>query len=68
MEQSRKGTCLMKCVMDLEFKYGLIMQNMRVNGEKIKPTEEESSGMLTVISMKVNGRTTKPTATESISM
>jgi hypothetical protein len=58
----------MKCVMDLESKYGLIMQNMRVKGEKIKPTEEESSGMLTVISMKVNGRTTKPTATESISM
>lgn len=67
-EQSIRVICLMKCVMDLESKYGLIMQNMRVNGEKIKPMEEESSGMLTVISMKVSGRTTKPTATESISM
>ena len=68
MEQSIKGTCLMKCVMDLEFKYGLIMQNMRENGEKIKLTGEESSGTLTEISMKVNGRMTKPTAMESISM
>jgi hypothetical protein len=58
----------MKCVMDLVFKYGLIMQNMRVNGEKTKPTGEESFGTLTETSMKVNGRTTKLTAMESISM
>ena len=58
----------MKCVMDLVFKYGLIMKNMRVNGEKIKPMGEESSVTLTETSMKVNVRTTKPTVMESISM
>ena len=42
------------------FKYGLIMQNTRENGEKIKPMVEESSGMPTVIFTRVNGKTTKP--------
>ena len=41
------------------FKSGLIMQSMRVNGEKTKLMEEESSGMLMEISMKANGKTTK---------
>jgi hypothetical protein len=58
----------MKCAMDLASKYGLIMQNTRVNGEKIKPTGEESSGTLTETSMKVNGRMIKLTAMEFISM
>lgn len=50
------------------FKYGLIMQNTRVSGEKIKPTGAESSGMPMETSMKASGRTTKQTAMESISM
>ena len=50
------------------FKYGLIMQNTRVNGEKIKPMGAESSGTPTETSMKASGRTTKLTAMESISM
>ena len=54
--------------MDPVFKYGLIMQNMRVNGEKIKPMGAESSGMPTETSMKVSGRMTKQTDMESISM
>lgn len=54
--------------MDPVFKYGLIMQNMRVNGEKIKPMGAESSGMPTETSMKVSGRMTKQTDMESIFM
>jgi len=50
------------------FKYGLIMQNTRVNGEKTKPMGAESSGMPTETSMKASGRTTKLTAMVSISM
>jgi len=45
------------------YKSGQIMQNTRVNGEKIKQTVEESFGMLTEISMKANGKTTKPMVT-----
>ena len=41
------------------FKSGLIMLNMRENGEKTKQTEEESFGMPMEISMKVNGKMTK---------
>lgn len=41
------------------FKSGLIMLNMRENGEKTKQMEEESFGMLTVISMRENGKMTK---------
>ena len=41
------------------FKYGLIMLDMKVNGEKIKLTVVESSGMLMVISMRVNGKMIK---------
>jgi len=50
------------------FKYGLIMQNTRVNGEKTKPMGAESSGMPMETSMKASGRTTKLTAMVSISM
>ena len=53
--QSIKDICLMKCVMDLESKFGLIMQNMRANGEKIRPMDEENSGTLTVTLMKAIG-------------
>jgi hypothetical protein len=41
--------------MDLESKYGLIMQNMRVKGEKIKPTEEDALLIQTEKYMKVIG-------------
>ena len=44
---------------DQVFKSGLIMLNMRENGEKTKQTEEESFGMPMEIFMKVNGKMTK---------
>ena len=54
--------------MDQAFKFGQTMLNMKVNGEKTKPTEEENSGMLMVISMKENGKMTKPMVMESTFM
>jgi len=48
--------------MDQEFRFGLITLSTKVNGEKIKPTEEESSGMPTAISMKESGRMIRPMA------
>lgn len=45
--------------MDLEFKYGQMVQNMRVNGVIIKPTERENFGMWMVIISKDFGRTIK---------
>ena len=51
-----------------EFKFGLITPSTKENGERIKPMEEESSGMLTVTSTKENGKTTKLMATESTFM
>ena len=57
----------MKCAMGQESKFGQIMPSMRENGEKIKPTGEESFGMLTVIFMKVNGKMTKLMDMESTS-
>ena len=54
----------MKVDMDLVSKYGQTMLNTKVSGEKTKPTEEESSGMLMVTFTKENGRTTKQMATE----
>ena len=51
-----------------EFKYGLTTPNTRENGERTRPTAEESSGMLMVTYMKESGRRTRPTDTVSISM
>ena len=53
--------------MDQESKSGRIMPSMRENGEKIKPTGEESSGMLTVTFTKVNGKMIRLTDMESTS-
>ena len=44
-----------------ESRFGLMEQNMKVNGETTKLTEKESSGMLTVMSTKVIGKKTKQT-------
>ena len=41
------------------FKYGLIMLDMKVNGEKTKLTVGENSGMRMVISMRVSGKMIK---------
>jgi hypothetical protein len=59
-----KDTYIMKAGMDLESKYGQTMQSTKVNGERIKPTEEESSGTQMVTFTKENGKTTKLMATE----
>ena len=42
-----------------ESKYGQIMRNMKENGEKIRLTEEENSGMRMVIFMRENGKMIK---------
>ena len=39
----------------MEFKLGLMVPDMRVTGNKIKPMVEENFGMLTEMSSKVNG-------------
>ena len=57
----------MRCAMGQESKFGQIMPSMRENGEKIKPTGEESSGMLTVTFTKVNGKMIRLTDMESTS-
>ena len=54
--------------MDLAYKSGLIKQNMRVNGEIIKQTEEESSGTLTETSTMESGKTIKQMAMVSTCM
>ena len=50
--------------MDQEYKFGLIMPNMKVNGVKIKQMAVENSGMLMAIFMKVNGKMIKLMVTE----
>lgn len=50
------------------FKYGLIMQNTKASGDKIKLTEEENFGMPMEIFMKGSGKTTKQTDMESTFM
>ena len=45
--------------MDTESKYGLMEQDMKENGEKIKHLEEESFGMLMEMSSTENGRMTR---------
>ncbi len=50
------------------FKYGLIMLDMKVSGERIKLTVVENSGMLMGISMRVSGKTIKQTVMVSMFM
>jgi hypothetical protein len=50
------------------FKYGLIMLDMKVSGERIKLTVVESFGMLMVIFMRVNGKMIKQTVMVSMFM
>jgi len=50
------------------FKYGLIMLDMKVSGERIKLTVVESSGMLMEISMRVSGKMIKQTVMVSMFM
>lgn len=54
----------------LEFKYGRIMQNMKVNGEKIWHTVRENFGMQMVMCTMENGKKIKLMVMEftSISM
>ena len=54
--------------MDKEASNGLMEQNMRVIGLKIKQTVKANFGMQTETSTKVNGRTTKLMDTESMCM
>lgn len=49
------------------FKYGLTTLDMKANGEKTRPTVEESSGTPTAISMRASGKMTRQMATESTS-
>lgn len=42
--------------MEEEFKYGLMVQDMRAIGSKIKPMEEEDSSMLMEMCMRVTGK------------
>lgn len=44
---------------DLEFKYGQMVQNMKVNGKITEQMEEESFIMQTEIIMKENGQMIK---------
>lgn len=41
------------------FKYGLIMQGMKVSGERIRLTAVASSGMLMAIFMRASGKMIK---------
>ena len=54
--------------MDLAYKLGPVVPNMRVYGKITKPVVSASSLIMTVISMKVTGTTTKQTAMESINI
>ena len=67
MELCTKDTCIMKADTVLESRYGLITLNTKVNGERTKPTDVESSGTQMVTSTRESGKMTKLMATASIS-
>ena len=50
--------------MVLEFKLGRTEQNMKANGNKIKPVGRANSGMLMVMNTPETGRTTRRMDTE----
>jgi len=54
--------------MDMGFKYGLTVRDMKENGKEIKHMEEESFGMLMVMSLTENGLMIKLMDTECILM
>lgn len=60
----RMGLCTvvngkMRCDMVMEFRFGQMELNMKVIGETIKLTEEESFGIQMVMSLMENGKTIK---------
>jgi hypothetical protein len=68
MELSIKVTLKMELGMDLAFKFGLTVQNMKVSGDITKRTVKVNSGMRTVIYTKACGKTIKQTDTVSTFM
>jgi hypothetical protein len=68
MEPSIKVTLKMELGMDLAFKFGLTVQNMKVSGAITNRTVKVNSGMRTVIFTKVCGKTIKQMDTVSTFM